>query len=88
MIPHAPSFLRIDQNPIVHQHDQVVFLVAGHISYASLARLGQSFTSCTVEGRLHNDVGVDNEEEVAEIVVCRGPRDSWAVLWPRFQHYD
>jgi hypothetical protein len=54
----------------------------------NLARLGQSFNNCTVEGRLHNDVGVDNEEEVAEIVVCRGPRDSWAVLWPRFQHYD
>ncbi len=53
-----------------------------------LARLGQAFDSCSVNGRLHNDVGVDTEEESAVIVLCRGPHQPWEQLWPRFQHYD
>ena len=33
-------------------------------------------------------LGIDNEEQSATLWVCRGPRASWAVLWPKFQHYD
>ncbi len=51
-------------------------------------RLNRGFASCVQEGKLDNEVGVDNEEQTATIWVCRDPRESWAVLWPEFQHYD
>jgi 4-amino-4-deoxy-L-arabinose transferase-like glycosyltransferase len=51
--------------------------------------LAQQFESCTDAGRLDNRVGVHNEEQdEARLYVCRGPRESWSVLWPRFQHFD
>jgi hypothetical protein len=51
-------------------------------------RVNRGFGSCAREAKLDNEVGVDNEEQAATIWVCRDPRDSWAVLWPKFQHYD
>jgi hypothetical protein len=46
------------------------------------------FDSCRVRGHLDNLVGVDNEEQQAPVAVCRGPRLSWARLWPRLHHLD
>jgi hypothetical protein len=41
-----------------------------------------------VLARLHNQPGVDNEEEGEPVAVCRGPKLTWSALWPKFQHYD
>jgi 4-amino-4-deoxy-L-arabinose transferase-like glycosyltransferase len=46
------------------------------------------FASCQVMARLDNGVGVDNEEQGQPVAVCRGPLESWSVLWPRFRHLD
>jgi MFS family permease len=55
---------------------------------ASPARVNRGFASCVQEGKLDNGLGIDNEEQSATIWVCRDPRESWATLWPKFQHYD
>lgn len=34
------SLLRINQNPVVDEHDQVVLFIAGHIGHGALARFG------------------------------------------------
>jgi 4-amino-4-deoxy-L-arabinose transferase-like glycosyltransferase len=46
------------------------------------------FTSCAVEVRLDNEVGVDNEEQGQPVAICRGPRGGWAAIWPRLRHLD
>jgi hypothetical protein len=46
------------------------------------------FDSCTAAGRLDSGYDVDNEEQGVPIAVCRGPREPWSTLWPRFYHYD
>jgi hypothetical protein len=46
------------------------------------------FDACRVRARLHNGVGVHNEEQGEPVAVCRGMRASWARIWPAFQHYD
>lgn len=49
---------------------------------------GDRFAECTVEGRLDNGVGVDNEEQDASILVCREPVGGWGALWPELRHLD
>jgi hypothetical protein len=44
--------------------------------------------NCRVVGTLDNGVAVDNEDQGRLIQVCRGPAQSWAVIWPSFPHYD
>jgi 4-amino-4-deoxy-L-arabinose transferase-like glycosyltransferase len=46
------------------------------------------FSSCRLEARLYNDVGVDNEEQGEPVGVCEGPRYSWTQVWPRLRHLD
>jgi hypothetical protein len=46
------------------------------------------FETCRVVDHLDNGLGVDNEEQGLPIAVCRGPVDSWDVLWPRLHHLD
>lgn len=46
------------------------------------------FDSCQVATRFDNGVGIDNEEQGRAVWVCRGPKGTWALLWPDFQHYD
>ena len=46
------------------------------------------FDSCELAGRLDNGVGVDNEEEGMQLLVCREPIESWSELWERFRHLD
>jgi hypothetical protein len=48
----------------------------------------RQFTRCVVEARLHDGVGVVNEEQGEPIALCRGPRAPWPAIWPRLQHYD
>ncbi len=51
-----------------------------------LPRVQHHFASCVPVGTLDNEVGVPNEEQGAPLAVCRGPRATWAELWPRFRH--
>jgi hypothetical protein len=37
---------------------------------------------------LDNRVGVDNEEQGQEILVCSPPAAGWRGLWPAFAHFD
>ncbi len=60
-----------------------VVLVGG-----SYRRLGWHFADCAVADRLHNAIGVDNEEEGEPVGVCHGPLQPWSALWPNFLHYD
>ena len=52
------------------------------------AALATAFATCAKMGELDNRAGVDNEEQGVAIRVCRGPRETWAALWTRAQHYD
>jgi len=46
------------------------------------------FTGCERAATLHNDVGIDNEEEGHGVWVCDGPIGSWSSRWPALSHYD
>ena len=46
------------------------------------------FTGCRRAATLHNDVGIDNEEEGHGVWVCEAPREGWAEAWSRLAHYD
>jgi hypothetical protein len=46
------------------------------------------FTGCERAATLHNDVGMDNEEEGHGVWVCDGPIGSWASRWSHLSHYD
>ena len=39
------------------------------------------FTGCERAATLHNDVGIDNEEEGHGVWVCDGPIGSWSARW-------
>ena len=62
---------------------QVVVVVGDQLDTAR-----RLFAECEVMARLDNGVGVDNEEEGQPVSVCRGPTDTWDVLWPAFRHLD
>jgi 4-amino-4-deoxy-L-arabinose transferase-like glycosyltransferase len=47
-----------------------------------LALLG----GCTLEARIDNEAGVDNDENGASVRVCAGPPDGWADAWPALRH--
>ncbi|MBZ5738038.1 glycosyltransferase family 39 protein [Nocardioides mangrovi] len=46
------------------------------------------FEGCTLEARLRNSAGADNEEVGAGVWVCDGPAGSWSEAWPDLVHYD
>ena len=46
------------------------------------------FTGCERAATLHNDVGIDNEEEGHGVWVCDGPVGSWSQRWDELSHYD
>jgi 4-amino-4-deoxy-L-arabinose transferase-like glycosyltransferase len=46
------------------------------------------FTGCRRAATLHNDIGIDNEEEGHGVWVCDGPIGGWANAWGRLSHYD
>jgi hypothetical protein len=62
--------------------------VAVLVGFEDRAALGTRFASCTVQGHLDSGYDIDNEEQDRPIDVCRGPREAWRSLWPRFFHYS
>ena len=53
-----------------------------------LPTVREHFGSCTVFTTLHDESGVDNEEEGQPVAVCRQPLQDWATIWRALQHYD
>jgi hypothetical protein len=41
---------------------------------------------CTVAARIDNRAGVENAEQGKPVMVCRGPRGTWAQHWPALRH--
>lgn len=48
--------------------------------------LGDDFASCETLAQLTSGVAIDNEEEGSPVGICRGPRRSWAEIWPTLRH--
>ena len=46
------------------------------------------FSGCERVATLHNDVGIDNEEQGHGVWVCDGPIGGWSKAWKRLSHYD
>jgi hypothetical protein len=46
------------------------------------------FEACESRAVLDNGVGVENEEQGSEVLVCRRPVGGWDSVWPTLQHYD
>jgi hypothetical protein len=65
-----------------HQSDRVV------IAVGSAGQLRAYFGSCTTAATFHSPHKVNNDENGIVLSVCRRPRASWRVLWPRLRHYD
>jgi hypothetical protein len=42
-------------------------------------------TGCRPAARIHNSAGLDNDEDGEAILVCHGPRTSWAREWHRIR---
>jgi len=49
---------------------------------------GRWFTGCAVRTHFHDPAGIDNEENGVAILVCRGPRTSWAAEWDQLRHLN
>jgi hypothetical protein len=62
--------------------------IAVVVTQGGIARFVESFTSCEPAGRFDNGLGVENEEQEAELWICRGRRIAWHEIWPGVQHYD
>jgi 4-amino-4-deoxy-L-arabinose transferase-like glycosyltransferase len=41
---------------------------------------------CNIVARIDNDAGVENEEQGASVMVCRGPLRAWSREWPALRH--
>jgi Dolichyl-phosphate-mannose-protein mannosyltransferase len=50
--------------------------------------LERFFRRVKLAGRIHNGLGVDNDEQGAPVWLARGPKAGWATSWPRLRHYD
>jgi hypothetical protein len=46
------------------------------------------FTGCQRATTLHNDVGIDNEEEGHGVWICDAPIGGWSKAWKKLSHYD
>ena len=55
---------------------------------SSPAFLREFWQDCTQAATLDNRLGVENEEQGTPVWVCRGPRRSWAEMWPELRHND
>ncbi|HEY3682289.1 MAG TPA: glycosyltransferase family 39 protein [Streptosporangiaceae bacterium] len=59
-------------------------LVIGSPEYVAYTRA--SWTDCRVAARIDNGVDLDNEEQGYPILACRGPKLTWARIWPTQRH--
>ena len=60
---------------------RTVVVVGGQVDQAV-----DLFEHCTIEARLDDGVGVDNEEQGEPVAICVDPRQPWAELWPQLRH--
>lgn len=58
--------------------DSASTMVTVGLDRAYLSRL---FAQCTLATRLDNHLGVDNDEQGAQVFACSGLRGRWSVLW-------
>ena len=65
------------------ENTEAAVIVGGQVERAS-----RLFASCELVGTLDHGMGVESEEQGQPLAVCRSPIDSWAAIWPAFQHYD
>ena len=45
-------------------------------------------TGCTLETKITNPWGLDNQEQGAPVSVCTGLRNPWSKIWPGLVHYN
>jgi hypothetical protein len=59
------------------------------VVWAQVPRVWTSlFEECESRAVMDNGVGVDNEEQGSEVLLCRHPVGGWREAWPKLQHYD
>ena len=63
--------------------DRAAVLVVGY----DKSLLDNRFGSVTAVGVIDNGLGLGNDEQGAEIYLCRDPKDTWHRLWLTFKHY-
>ena len=51
------------------------------------SQLTPYFGSVRLAARVHNRVGVDNDENGAPIWICSGRHTPWSAIWPHLKHY-
>lgn len=51
-------------------------------------RAASMLRGCNLAARIHNSAGIDNDENGEPILLCAGPRDSWATAWPQIRHLN
>ena len=76
-------------------HNELQFLAAPPDSSGPVIVVGgqadtarRLLTGCRTAGVLDHGVGVENEEQGQEILVCSPPTSGWRELWPSFAHFD
>jgi len=50
------------------------------------AEIAEHLRGCHVAALIDNRVGVDNEEQGREVLLCSGPRRAWRAQWPALRH--
>jgi 4-amino-4-deoxy-L-arabinose transferase-like glycosyltransferase len=45
------------------------------------------FRGCSLEARIENEAGIDNDESGAHILACTGPREHWSREWPALRRF-
>ena len=82
------------------QHFGVANVYSGHNSYGDWgppppdgapviavgAALGKYLRDCTSAARISNSAGIHNHEYGVQVMICAGPRTSWAAEWPGMKH--
>jgi 4-amino-4-deoxy-L-arabinose transferase-like glycosyltransferase len=58
--------------------------LAGRVVVVGMSeqQASQYFVGCSVQTRIRNDAGVDNEENGRPVLFCAGPSRPWSKLWP------
>jgi 4-amino-4-deoxy-L-arabinose transferase-like glycosyltransferase len=56
----------------------------------NVGRLGRDlqFSSCERKASVGNRLGVENEEQGMPVFLCRGLRQPWSAMWPRWRHFS
>ncbi|HEU4566727.1 MAG TPA: glycosyltransferase family 39 protein [Marmoricola sp.] len=57
------------------------------LGYSGPRDAAPEFRDCRVRARIHNGVGLDNDEQGLPVLLCR-PAASWSRLWPQLTHFN